>query len=146
MSLLQQIKTDQINARKARAPLTAQLLTTLIGEAEMVGKNAGNREVTDIEVVSLIKKFIKNISEVLKVVDVNSEAWDKATQEQMILEQYLPKQLTADQLRAELVSISTELNAHTLREMGKVMKVLKERFDGQYDGAAASTIIKEVLA
>ena len=58
--LLAEIKAKQINARKARLS-TATLLTTLIGEAEMVGKNQG-REVTDSEVLAMIKKFIKNIT------------------------------------------------------------------------------------
>ena len=74
MSLIQTIKTAQVAARKARDP-SASLLTTLIGEAEMVGKNAG-REVTDQEVVATIKKFIKGIDETLKA--VASTGVDKA--------------------------------------------------------------------
>ena len=58
--LLNKIKADQLAARKAKDGLATALLTTLIGDAEMVGKNAG-RLVTDEEVVAVIKKFIKNI-------------------------------------------------------------------------------------
>ena len=66
MSLIIEIKSAQLAARKARDSFTASSLTTLIGEAEMVGKNAG-REVTDAEVVAVLKKFVKNIDETTTV-------------------------------------------------------------------------------
>jgi len=61
MTLMEQIKTAQVTARKTGAQ-EASLLTTLLGEAAMVGKNA-NRETTDQEVVAVVKKFVKNIDE-----------------------------------------------------------------------------------
>ena len=50
MTLFSQIKADQLAARKAKDGLKATLLTTLIGELTAIGKNDGNREVTDAEV------------------------------------------------------------------------------------------------
>lgn len=145
MSILTQIKAAQLQARKERATLTVNVLTTLIGEAEAIGKNDGNRETTDSEVVAIAKKFIKNINETISLVK-NPTAQGDLVLERMIIEQFLPKQLTSEDLRFVLVGLTNELNAHTLREMGKIMKVLKERFDGQYDGATASALMKEILA
>ena len=59
MSLLAQLKKDSLLARKAADGVRATLLSTLIAEAEMVGKNAGNRESTDDEVQQTIRKFLK---------------------------------------------------------------------------------------
>ena len=67
MTLMDQIKADQVSARKQKMTAVASLLTTLIGEAEMVGKNAGNRAPTDAEVQAVIKKFIKNLDETIAV-------------------------------------------------------------------------------
>lgn len=145
MSLLQQIKTAQLTARKARDETASLVLTTLIGEAEAIGKNAGNRPTTDSEVVALVKKFIKNIDETLGLIK-QSDAAVGLERERAVLSVYLPTQMTSEQLRAVIAQLSEELNAHTQRDMGKVMKALKERYDGQYDGAAASALIKEVLA
>lgn len=147
MSLLVKIKSAQLQARKDRNTVAANLLTTLIGEAEAIGKNAGNRDTTDLEVVAVIKKFIKNINELVGVLQPGQSdiAIAQANTEKTLLEQYLPTQLSGEELKAVLVMISTELGAHTLRDMGRIMKVLKERYDGQYDGAAASTLIKVVL-
>jgi len=144
MSLLQQIKIAQLKARKERNTIAVNVLTTLVGEAEAIGKNAGNRETTDSEVVALAKKFIKNIDETIGLIK-EPAALNDLLCERLYVEQFLPKQLTTEELRATLEGLTNELNAHTLREMGKVMKVLKERYDGQYDGAAASTMIKGML-
>ena len=59
MSLIAQIKSAQLQLRKDRATVHAAALSTLIGEAETIGKDAGNREVTDAELTALLKKFIK---------------------------------------------------------------------------------------
>lgn len=144
MSLLSNIKAAQLQARKNRDAIATNVLTTLVGEAEAVGKNAGNRESTDAEVVAVVKKFIKNMDETLALIN-QPQAVADLQYERSIVSQYLPQQLTSDQLKGILESLTNELNAHTLREMGKIMKVLKERFDGQYDGALASTLIKGML-
>ena len=57
MSKLQEIKAAQLTARKERNTFKASLLTTLIGEAEMVGKSAGNRPSTDEEVLQVLNMY-----------------------------------------------------------------------------------------
>jgi uncharacterized protein YqeY len=143
--LLTKLKTDQLQARKDRDAVRASLLTTLIGEASAVGKNDGNRDTTDAEVIAMIKKFLKNTKEVIRVAEEYKNDSSVAQQEHEILESYLPVQLTGDTLLQTIKQIADELGAHTLREMGKVMGALKARYDGQYDGAAASALVKEVL-
>lgn len=144
MSLLQQIKAAQLQARKDRNVIASNVLTTLIGEASAIGKNAGNRETTDAEVIAVIKKFLKGIDETLALVKHPAGHQDLLV-ERDVLMAFMPKQITGDELKQVLINLSDELDAHTLRDMGKIMKVLKERFDGQYDGAAASTLVKEIL-
>lgn len=144
MTLIATIKAAQLQARKDRDTIAINVLTTLVGEAEVVGKNAGNRETTDAEVVAVVKKFIKNMDETLALIKEPNAVAD-LQRERAIVAKYLPQQLTSEQLKGILESLANELNAHTLRDMGKIMKVLKERFDGQYDGALASTLIKALL-
>lgn len=151
MSLLNTIKAAQLHARKERDAVTSALLTTLIGDAVMVGKNNGNRESTDSEVIATIKKFITNTKETLRLVQKGTPL---ATTEQLhnqelqltdeleILERFLPKQLSLDELNTVVEGIIAELKPSSIKDMGKVMKVLKERYDGAYDGALASNMIK----
>jgi len=61
-----------------------------------------------------------------------------------ILETYLPKQLTEEQLSG-LISALVYNNNYTIKDMGKIMAELKSKYSGQYDGKLASTIIKSQL-
>jgi hypothetical protein len=144
MSLLAHIKAQNIAARKARLSAVSNLLTTLIGEAEMVGKNAG-REVSDAEVLAVIRKFIKNINETISILGDNDLRTTIALAERQTLETFLPQQLTTAQLEQIISSIRVEISAGP-KDMGRVLALLKSRFDGQYDGKTASMIAKVMLS
>lgn len=142
--LINQIKKDQIEARKNKDTVKANLLTTLIGEAEMVGKNNGNRAPSDAEVQVVIKKFIKGIDEILTL------TFDKDIQhfltELAILKSYLPEQLSQEQLASEISKIINSLTvANPSQAIGVVMKELNARFSGKFDSKQASILIKENL-
>jgi len=144
MSLIQQIKDDQLQARKNRDKDKSSLLTTLIGEASMPGKNDGNRESTDEEVVAIVKKFIKNLNEVISA--TNTPVVVIVAQDEIdTLEKYLPEQITGMRLEMTIQGVIVSIGAESVRDMGKVMKVLKDSYEGCYDGREASTIVKELL-
>jgi uncharacterized protein YqeY len=145
MSLLSEIKKDQLQARKNKKTTEATLLTTLIGEASMIGKNAGNRETTDYEVVAIIKKFIKNNTELMSVAHQDSIAYGLAKDESEFLTQYLPVQMTEEDLREAVQSRIRTLDDISPKIMGLLMKWLKDNYSGQYDGKMASKIVGELL-
>jgi uncharacterized protein YqeY len=142
--LINQIKKDQVEARKNKDSVKANLLTTLIGEAEMVGKNNGNRAPSDAEVQVVVKKFIKGIDEILTL------TFDKDIQnfltELEILKSYLPEQLSQEQLAFEISKIIGSLTvANPSQAIGVVMKELNAKFSGKFDSKQASILIKENL-
>ena len=126
MNLIQTLKIELFTHRRANNVVARNLLTTLIGEAEMVGKNAGNRETSDAEVIAIVKKFIDKNREFAQLAgdsDVLKEELD-------ILQKIMPPQLSYN----ELVAIFQELNAMNL---GEAMKWLKQNYPGRYDGKEA---------
>ena len=143
MTLIQQIKQDQLAARKAKDAVASSLLTTLIGEAEMVGKTAGNRDTTDEEVIAVVKKFVKNINETVAVV-TKSETIADLVKERHLLEKYLPLQLTRLDIEKFLAKTKEEISAGP-KDMGKLLSALKEKYPGQYDGKMASEVAKALL-
>jgi uncharacterized protein YqeY len=145
MSLMQQIKADQLAARKNRESGKALLLTTLIGEAQTIGKNDGNRETNDAEVTAVIKKFVKNIGEVLKVADSTSNTYLTAIAEKEVLESYLPKQISGQDLQDLIRGLAAEVGAVRKADMGKLMGALKLQHEGTYDGSEASLIVRSIL-
>jgi uncharacterized protein YqeY len=135
MTLIEQIRQKQISARKARS-VDASLLTALLGEAEMVGKNAGNRAPTDEEVVAVVRKFIKNIDETIAALNMTQYVQAGAlTQEKEVLLSFLPKQLDEEAL-LRLTNYCSDLP--------DFMRYLKQEYAGRYDGKLASAVAKEV--
>ena len=146
--LIKEIQQAQLQARKAKDSVAAECLTTLYAEASMIGKNEGNRDTTDAETVQMIKKFLKNVEEMMSVCTTRGvEIPAKTLREKDILMSFLPQQLTEEQVKAIVSGLMVELGLEkNPKAMGVLMKTLKERYEGQYDGSMASKLIKEVLA
>jgi len=146
MTLLEKIKQDNIAARKAKNTVKSALLTTLVSEISNIGKNDGNRETTEPESIAVVKKFIKGVDETLKALEFSSDGRVLVAQlEKEILESYLPTQLSEIELTAVVDQIISTLADRSPKQMGVVMKRLKEMHDGRYDGKIASGIIKSRL-
>ena len=141
MSLIEQIKHNQVAARKGYVADVAILLTTVIGEAERIGKDKGNRAPTDEEVVTVIKKFITNINDTLAVLPNHGAAYDKMNHEKNILMPYLPKQLSETELNGLCATIAGEVG----KDKGALMKAFKTRFSGQYDGKLLASVVDNFL-
>lgn len=142
MSLFEKLKTERIEAMKSKDSVKKDLLGCLISESSKETK-----EPLDEKVIATIKKFIKNAEEVQKVAqefnDMNNfRKWGKAQSEIVILESYLPKQLTKDELYNEIHGKMQHGGGTTV---GIIMNHLKTNFNGRYDGKVASDIIKEMF-
>lgn len=130
--LLDKIKFDQLLARKRSNTIAASLLTTVIGEAELLAKNKSGK-FADEDVVALLKKFISNIETTLSVYPDNTNL----VEEKSILTGYLPAQLSEDELRA-IIAVAKQSGAVTGKADG--MKYLKQHYAGKYDGKLASSL------
>lgn len=147
MSKLEEIKSDITLLRKARSKFALSIVTTLYGEAAMVGKSKGNRESTDAEVVKMVGEFIKNIQKTLsneKVKLSEGQIYDMEY-EIDVLSKYMPQQLTAEELTTIITQlISIDKHYSLPKDMGKVMKYLSTEYAGRFDGKVASDLIKRM--
>lgn len=136
MTLLQKIKADQLQARKDKREDMTSTLTTLIAQIEIQAKNE-NRLPADTDCILIIKRFLKTIEENLSYSLANEDKV-KALKEKETLLQYMPKQLTRDELVFEIKNQQGKTK-------GEIMKHLKSSYDGQYDGKSASVLIDELI-
>lgn len=156
MALLDELKADQLAARKSNDRLKADLLTTLIGEATQITTEEFKRgvtEVTDEKVVATVAKFSKNTkltlenlaSERTRLVEAGGDAskvderLKAAETELAILSSYGPKQMTEAELREAINAFKAQ---NPDANVGAIMAHLKTSFAGQYDGKAASALAK----
>ena len=143
--LIEKIKSDMIAAKKEGYKSKASILSTLYAEAVAVGKNNGNRQTTDAEVITVIKKFLKGIEETFDALGIPKGATSlpveaqAAGHEMLILAEYLPKQLVREELE-DIIGAQHRAG----KNMGEIMKHLKENYAGLYDGKMASEIAKSL--
>lgn len=143
--MIQELKKMMMKAKVEKDPFKSSLLSTLIAEAVMVGKNDGNRETTEGETLNVIKKFLKNINENMKILEEMGKDKTDALKEKEILESLLPKQMSAEVLEKAVDAIVATLPERSVKMMGAVMAELKKKHDGQFDGKMASEIVKKCL-
>jgi len=142
--LIKQIKADITLARKEHDKFKVALLTTLLSDIQMIGKNA-LRESTDSEATGIVKRFIKGIDDTIALLNISTELEvisNKLSQEKEILSKYLPTQLDNEEL---YIVINNAINSGVCNTLPLIMKFLKDMYPGQYDGAMASKIAKELL-
>lgn len=133
MSMLQQIKDDQLAARKAKEATKTSLLTTLIGDVQNVLK--GSFKGTEDEVVlSTVKKYLDANKE-FQGKDPDSATLSMLQLEQFVLESYMPLQLS----KQEILIIIKDQN---LIDLPSIMKYFKSNYLGRYDGKMLSDIAK----
>jgi uncharacterized protein YqeY len=149
MSLIAKIKATQLQARKNKDQVKATLLTTLIGEAEMIGKSAGNRESTDDEVLSVIRKFEKNMKENIRIYSTAETLMKKLLEveaELEILKEFIPQKLTDLQVEKDVSTLLVALGLPKVQKsMGVIVAELKLRYLSQFDGKQVSDIFKRVI-
>ena len=144
--MIQELKKIMLKAKIEKDSFKSTLVSTLVAEAIMVGKNDGNRETTEAETINIIKKFLKNTNENIKLLDELAKDKTAALREKEILESLLPKQLSPENLEKVVDEIIAKLPEKSLKMMGAVMAELKKSHDGQFDGRMASEIVKKCLS
>ncbi len=149
MALEQQIQTDMVAAMKAKETVRLAAIRG-IKAAILLAKTAegSNGELTDADIVKIIQKLVKQRKESAEQYNQagRPELAENELAEAAAMEVYLPKQLSEEEVKTELVKIIAETGASKPSDMGKVMGVATKRLAGIADGKLISTIVKSLLA
>ena len=121
-----------------------------IKSAILLAKTAegGKKELEDADIIKLIQKLIKQRKEAAEqyVAAGRQELADNEIAEAKVLKEYVPKQLTPEELEAKVREIIARTGASSPSDMGKVMGVATKELAGLSDGRAISTIVRQLLA
>ncbi len=126
---------------------TLRLIKAAITDRDIGNRGQGKDPVKDDEIAQIMVKMVKQREESARIYEEGNrpELAAQERQEIEIIRSFLPKQLGADETRKAVEEVIAEVGAEGLRDMGKCMAVLKERFSGRLDMAKASEIIKSTL-
>jgi uncharacterized protein len=142
------IKTDLTAAMKAgeaRRVSTLRLINAAILARETSG--AERVKLGDAEIVDVMQKMVKQRQESFEIYEKAGRA-ELAAQEREeieIITKYLPKQMSDMEAATAISALIKELEAATLKDMGRTMAALKQRFSGQMDFGKAGAVVKKLL-
>jgi hypothetical protein len=149
MTLEQQIQEDIKAAMKAKDAVAMAATRAIKGEI-LLFKTSGAAvdEVTDGDVLKMIQKLIKQRKESAEQYAAagRQELADNELAEAAVMEKYLPKQLSAEEVRAKVQEIISQIGATSIKDMGKVMGAANNALAGLSDGRTISGIVKELLS
>lgn len=149
MSLLKVLQDDSLEALRTKDPLKS-FRQALFGEAKKVGKDNGNRDSTDPEVLKVLSRFKEGLDQNIPLFEKRGDAEKLAEYKGQLaivldyLDRFAPKVILMSELELRQI-IDAEIKAGA-DNIGKIMPVLKKNYDGKFDGKLASNIVKEMLA
>ena len=149
MNLFDKISEDIKKAMLAREKVRLEALRGVKKEfLEAKTAKGANGELTDETATKIMVKMVKQRKESAKIYEENNRPELAANElaEAAVIEEYLPKQLSPEELEAELKAIITETGATGPKEMGKVMGVATKRLAGRAEGRLISAKVKELLS
>ena len=127
---------------------TLRLILAAIKDRDIAARLKGNSDgITNDEILSLMQSMIKQRGDSIDAYEKGGrmELAHREAEEIAIIEGFLPAQMTPETVLSAVEEVIKDVNAETLKDMGKVMATLKQRFAGQMDFAKASSIVKSKL-
>ena len=150
MPLKKQIEDKLNEALKAKDKNiypTLRLIVSAIKDAEIAGRSKGQKEIKDGDITGILKKMIKQRNESCEVYKKagRTELLESETKEINVINTFLPKQLSEDETKKICEEAIKSVGASSMKDMGKVMGMLKSKHADTLDFSKVSGIIKGLL-
>jgi len=131
---------DEASLRSLRAVKAAILLAKTA--------EGGNGELKDEDEIKLLQKLVKSRKDSLEIFQQQNRAdlAKKEEEEIAVIEKFLPKQMSPEEIKAELLKIISSIGASSPADMGKMMGAATKQLAGKADGKTISALVKELLA
>ena len=150
MPLKKQIEdklNEALKAKDKNTYPTLRLIVSAIKDDEIAGRSKGQKEIKDSDITGILKKMIKQRNESCEVYKKagRTELLDNETKEINVINTFLPKQLSEDETKKICEEVIKSVGASSMKDMGKVMGMLKSKHADTLDFSKVSGIIKGLL-
>lgn len=144
---ISQALTTALKAQDKRRMSTLRLVLAAVKDRDIANRTAGKDPVGDEELLGILGKMVKQREESARIYEEGSrlELAEAEREEITIISEFLPQQMSEDEIKQACADVIAEIGAQGLRDMGKCMAVLKERYAGKMDFTKASAIVKSLL-
>lgn len=151
MSLRERLQValkDAMKAKEAERLSTLRLINAAIKDREIASRGeTTDQEVGDPEILAIMGKMVKQRQESARAYEEGGrlELAEKELNEIRVIEEFLPRQLGAEEVEAAIRAAIADSGATSIRDMGRVMAVLKGKYTGQMDFGAVGPKVKDLL-
>ena len=138
---------EAMKAGEKRKLSTLRLINAAIKDRDINARGVGKERVSDDEILGILAKMIKQREESARIYEESNrlELAAQEREEMVIIRAYLPKQMSEQEIRDACSKVVADVNGEGLRDMGKCMNALKDRYPGKLDVGQASKVVKELL-
>ncbi len=145
-TIAQALKTA-LKSQDKRRTSTLRLVNAAIQDRDIANRGVGKDQVSDDEILQILVKMVKQREESAKLFEDGNrlELAQQEREEIDVIRSFMPRQLGEEQVRQLCAKVVAEVGADGLRDMGKCMNALKEKYPGQMDFGKASGIVKTML-
>lgn len=146
---LQNSLKEAMKAKEADRLSTLRLINAAIKDREIAARGEGLEiEVGEGDILAILGKMVKQRQESARAYEEGGrlELAEKELAEVKVIEEFLPRQLSAAEVEAAIAAAVSESGASSIRDMGKVMAVLKGKYTGQMDFGAVGPMVKARLS
>ena len=150
MSLKKQIEDNLNEALKSKDKKTyptLRLIVSAIKDVEIAGRSKGQKDIKDSDIIALLKKMIKQRNESCEVYKKagRTELLENENREIEVINKFLPNQLSEEETKKICEETIKSVNATSMKDMGKIMGVLKSKHADSLDFSKVSAILKRLL-
>ncbi len=141
--------TEAVEAEKGRSVAALRLVLAALKDRDIAARSDGNPEgVGEDEILGMLGSMIKQRKEAaaLHEQDGRLELAQREAEESKVIRQFLPEQMAEEKMATAITDLIAELDAKNLKDVGRVMAALKDRFAGRMAFSRASAIVKEHLS
>lgn len=145
---LQNALKESMKSKDVVTTGAVRLIIAGLKEKDVDARGKGQGQASDADLLSMMQNMIKQRKDSIKMyVDGNrQDLADKEQSEILIIEKFLPKQMSASEVEKAIKEIIVATEASSIKDMGKVMAGLKDKYAGQMDFGSASGTIKSLLS
>ena len=146
-ALLSSIQEEVKTALKSGEKFRASTLRLIVSALKLEEKNKA-KALTDNEALEILTKMIKQRKDSISQFETANrmELEEKEKDEIEIIQNYLPEQLSEEELSVLIKEVIKEIKAESIKDMGKVMGILKPKITGKADAGIASCLVKKLLS
>ncbi len=148
MSLIEQLQKAQLVARKDRDQKTLDTIQMILSQIKNEKINLMKKEdLTDVEVVQVLRKFIKQLKDALTDFEKagRQELVENAQREIELVSHYLPQQLNESEVQYIVDEAVREIGALSQKDFGRVMALVVKKIAGRADGSLVQSLVKKKL-